>query len=87
MAFPYVAATEENKALESSLISEFEGTCGSGLGMHDIAVLNTCSLEGERFEKLADIPAVRVNEMGNSCIICLGVHVFCGKYVMVCLIL
>ncbi|XP_027119432.1 uncharacterized protein LOC113764757 isoform X3 [Coffea eugenioides] len=59
MAFPYVAATEENKALESSLISEFEGTCGSGLGMHDIAVLNTCSLEGERFEKLADIPAVR----------------------------
>lgn len=59
MAFPYVAATEENKALENSLISEFEDTCGSGLGSNDIAVLNTCSLEGERFEKLADIPAVR----------------------------
>ncbi|KAL3507142.1 hypothetical protein ACH5RR_032524 [Cinchona calisaya] len=59
IAFPYVAALEENKAIGHSLISEFEGSCANGLGISNIAVLDSCTLEGERFQKLADIPAVR----------------------------
>lgn len=37
--FSYVAASEDRNALESSFISAFEGTCASGLGMNNIAVL------------------------------------------------
>lgn len=59
LAFPYVALPEENEAMENYLISQFIDTCGNNLEMGSIAVLESCTVEGETFEKLKDISAVQ----------------------------
>ncbi|KAF8398622.1 hypothetical protein HHK36_017553 [Tetracentron sinense] len=58
MAFPYVATPEEKETLENSLISGFTESCGNGLGVSDVAFMDSCSLEGEDFKKLADLHSV-----------------------------
>ncbi|OVA03908.1 hypothetical protein BVC80_1321g55 [Macleaya cordata] len=57
-AFPYVAASQEKETMESSLLSGFTETCAHGLGINNIAFLESCSIEAEDFKKLADIPSV-----------------------------
>lgn len=47
--------------MESSLISEFTNTCGHGLEASNIAFSESCSVEGESFEKLTDVHSVQVN--------------------------
>lgn len=49
--------------MESYLISQFLDTCGNSLEMGSIAVLESCSVEGDSFEKLKDISAVQVSKL------------------------
>lgn len=58
MAFPYVAVSEEKEAMENSLISGFTETCGHDLGVSNVAFLESCSVEGGNFKKLADLHSV-----------------------------
>ncbi|KAK3024046.1 hypothetical protein RJ639_042957 [Escallonia herrerae] len=58
LAFPYVAASEEKVAMESSLISEFAKTCGHDLEVSKVAFSESCSVESDDFGKLADIDSV-----------------------------
>ncbi|KAJ4972161.1 hypothetical protein NE237_005260 [Protea cynaroides] len=57
LAFPYVAASKE-ETMESSLMSGFTEACGHQLVVGDIAFLESCSIEGENFKKLADLHSV-----------------------------
>lgn len=58
LAYPYVSASEENKPLQSSLVSELAETCGLDAGLSKVGVLESCAAEGGNFEKLADISSV-----------------------------
>ncbi|CAN4123843.1 unnamed protein product [Withania somnifera] len=58
-AFPYIDASEERESVESSLISEFANTCEHGLEASNIAFSESCSIEGESFEKLTDVHSVQ----------------------------
>ena len=58
LAFPYIAASEEEEAIESSLISEFAETCGRNFGANKVTFLESCSLDGGNYEKLADFPSL-----------------------------
>lgn len=59
LGFPYVTLLEENEPMENYLISQFLDTCGNSLEMGSIAVLESCAVEGDTFEKLKDISAVQ----------------------------
>lgn len=61
MAFPYIAAGEETVAVESSLISEFADTCEHNFEISSVALVGSCSVEGENFDKLKDIHSVHVS--------------------------
>lgn len=66
LAFPYVAASEET--MENSLVSIFAETCGQGSGINNVAFSESCFLEGDNFQKLADVHAVHdylVSKMEN----------------------
>ncbi|KAL6275106.1 hypothetical protein ACE6H2_018707 [Prunus campanulata] len=54
MAFPYVAVPEED-AMENSLVSGISETCGQDFGFSNVAFLESCSIEGENFQKLANL--------------------------------
>ncbi|KAF7132691.1 hypothetical protein RHSIM_Rhsim09G0130300 [Rhododendron simsii] len=54
LAFPYIAASEEKEAVESSLVSEFAETCGHNLA-GEVAFMESCSLDGGNYEKLSDL--------------------------------
>ncbi|KAM7502911.1 hypothetical protein LguiB_001815 [Lonicera macranthoides] len=58
LAFPYVAASEEKEAMEISLVSGFSESCGQDSEFSDVAFLDSCSVEGNNFEKLADSQSV-----------------------------
>ncbi|KAF9587678.1 hypothetical protein IFM89_004510 [Coptis chinensis] len=58
MAFPYVSPSEDDKTMETSLISGFTETCGHDFGVDNIAFLESCSVDGADFPKLADMQAV-----------------------------
>ncbi|GER50715.1 type IV secretion system protein virB4 [Striga asiatica] len=58
LAFPYIAAGEENVAVESSLISELAETCQHEFGIGSIALVGACTVEGENFDKLDHIDSV-----------------------------
>ncbi|XP_057956281.1 uncharacterized protein LOC131149658 [Malania oleifera] len=58
IAFPYVAASDDKETMESSLISGFTETCGHDLGVNNVAFLESCSVEGDNFGKLSDLPSV-----------------------------
>ncbi|PIA53100.1 hypothetical protein AQUCO_00900013v1 [Aquilegia coerulea] len=58
MAFPYVSPSEENQAMESSLISGFTESCEDELAVNNVAYLESCSVDGGNFLKLADMHAV-----------------------------
>lgn len=58
LAFPYVATSEEKEPMESSLVSEFAGSCGQDFGLRNVAILEACAAMGENFEKLADVHAI-----------------------------
>lgn len=68
LAFPYIAASENEEVMESMLISEFTETCGHNFGASKVAFLESCSLEGGNYEKLADLHTVNdylVSRMEN----------------------
>ncbi|KAK9065436.1 hypothetical protein SSX86_014835 [Deinandra increscens subsp. villosa] len=58
LAYPYVSTSEEDKSLQSSLVSEMEETCGLDAGLSKLGILESCAAEGGDFEKLADISSV-----------------------------
>ncbi|KAF9686535.1 hypothetical protein SADUNF_Sadunf03G0168700 [Salix dunnii] len=55
MAFPYVVASEE--AMENSLVSGFAEACGQDLEISNVAFAESCSVDGESFQKLAKLHA------------------------------
>nr|GMC49447.1 uncharacterized protein LOC109160369 [Ipomoea batatas] len=59
LAFPYIAISEEGESVERSLISEFTDTCGDNLETSRVAFSESCSVEGEDFEKLSGIPSIQ----------------------------
>ncbi|EOY32270.1 hypothetical protein QUC31_019472 [Theobroma cacao] len=58
MAFPYVAASEE-ETMENLLFSGFMEACGHGLGVSNVAFSESCSIEGGDFQKLANLHSVQ----------------------------
>ncbi|KVH97184.1 hypothetical protein Ccrd_000713 [Cynara cardunculus var. scolymus] len=65
LAYPYVAASEENEALQNSLVSEFAETCGQDAVLSKVGILESCASEGGNFEKLTDINSVHVIVAGS----------------------
>ncbi|KAJ7980609.1 2-C-methyl-D-erythritol 4-phosphate cytidylyltransferase [Quillaja saponaria] len=57
MAFPYVSASEE-ETMENLLVSGFVETCGHGLGMSNVALLGSCSMEDGNSNKIAAFRSV-----------------------------
>ena len=66
MAFPYVAASDEDDTLENSLISGFAENCGHGLKVNHIAYLDSCSVNGQNLKKLQGLHSVHVNHFYKS---------------------
>lgn len=58
LAFPYVVAGEEKVSIENSLISEFSESCQHNDGISSIALVGSCSVDGENFNKLNDVHSV-----------------------------
>ncbi|KAK9095675.1 hypothetical protein Scep_027144 [Stephania cephalantha] len=56
MAFPFVAASEESSNMEDSLITGFTDHCGHGLERKNVAVLESCAVDG--YQKLANLQSV-----------------------------
>ncbi|KAB2619816.1 hypothetical protein D8674_040648 [Pyrus ussuriensis x Pyrus communis] len=54
IAFPFVAAPEED-SMENSLVLEISETCGQDLGFSNVTLFGSCSIEGENFQKLANV--------------------------------
>ncbi|GMY16071.1 hypothetical protein FCV25MIE_11310 [Fagus crenata] len=57
MAFPYIAASEE-ETMENLLVSGFTETCGHDLEISNVAFLESCSVKGGEFQKIADLNSV-----------------------------
>ncbi|KAK6921308.1 V-type proton ATPase subunit S1/VOA1, transmembrane domain [Dillenia turbinata] len=57
MAFPYIAAAEST-SMESSLISEFIDMCGNDIQAGNIAVTESCSVEGEDLTRLSGLQSL-----------------------------
>ncbi|XP_050277617.1 uncharacterized protein LOC126719088 [Quercus robur] len=57
MAFPYVAASEE-ETMENLLVSGFSETCGHDLDISNVAFLESCSVKDGNFQKIADLHSV-----------------------------
>ncbi|RZC83344.1 hypothetical protein C5167_046130 [Papaver somniferum] len=58
-AFPYVAVSQMKEVMESSLLSGFAEACPNGLGIKDnIALLESCSVDDEKYRKLSDMDSV-----------------------------
>ncbi len=51
--------------MENLLVSGFTETCGHGLGISDVAFMDSCSVKGEKFQKLADLRSVHVNQLDD----------------------
>jgi hypothetical protein len=56
LAFPYVSTSDEKETMEKSLISGFMESCGRDT--RNVAFSESCSVEGENFQKLADLQSV-----------------------------
>ncbi|KAG9458549.1 hypothetical protein H6P81_003057 [Aristolochia fimbriata] len=57
MAFPYVSLPDEKEAVEKSLISEILQTCGDHSRVNNVALTDSCLVEGEGLRRLAGLPA------------------------------
>lgn len=75
VAFPYVSPPEEKVAMESSLISEFADACQHNLQLSNIAFLESCSVEGRNFDRIADVHSVHVN-VNNDAINFVALRIF-----------
>lgn len=64
MAFPYIA-TSGKDALESSLVSGMSEICGQNFGFSNVRFSESCSMEGDNFQKLSDLHSVHVNQLDN----------------------
>ncbi|XP_047320067.1 uncharacterized protein LOC124924064 [Impatiens glandulifera] len=79
IAFPYVSASNEEFAMEKSLVSEIAESCGSPSEPNKVVFLDSCSLEGENFEKLVSFDDYLVsrkekkqNEQADLVVACQG---------------
>ncbi|XP_075503773.1 uncharacterized protein LOC142541093 isoform X2 [Primulina tabacum] len=69
LAFPYVAASEEKVAVENTLMAEFADSCQNKMGINNIALMGSCLMESDNFDKLDDIHSVHDyvhSRMGNN---------------------
>ncbi|GAB2299609.1 hypothetical protein Dimus_033671, partial [Dionaea muscipula] len=51
MAFPYVAMREQG-TMENSLLTEFYEACDHGLGLSNVILAGSCSVQDQGYEKL-----------------------------------
>ncbi|KZV15784.1 hypothetical protein F511_02000 [Dorcoceras hygrometricum] len=58
LAFPYIAASDEKVAVENILMAELADSCQDKMGISSIALMGSCSIEGDNFNKLEDIHSV-----------------------------
>ncbi|GMH09619.1 hypothetical protein Nepgr_011460 [Nepenthes gracilis] len=58
MAFPYVAMEEEG-TMESYLLAEFSEACDHKLGVNNVVLMGSCSIEGKGYERLVDWGSVQ----------------------------
>ncbi|XP_073274342.1 uncharacterized protein [Primulina huaijiensis] len=69
LAFPYVAASEEKVAVENTLMEVFADSCQNKMGTNNIAIMGSCLMESDNFDKLDDIHSVHDyvhSRMGNN---------------------
>lgn len=57
MAFPYIVSAGE-ETMESSLVSEFTEACVDDFTVANVALSESCTVEGENFLKLEDLQSV-----------------------------
>ncbi|XP_073064687.1 uncharacterized protein [Primulina eburnea] len=57
LAFPYVAASEK-VAVEYTLMAEFADSCQNKMGINNVALMGSCLVESDNFDKLEDIQSV-----------------------------
>ena len=62
MAFPYVAASEED-SLAKSLLAGFAEICGHDAGFSNVAFSESCSLANGNSPRLSDLESVNVNQL------------------------
>ncbi|KAJ9563534.1 hypothetical protein OSB04_008694 [Centaurea solstitialis] len=65
LAYPYVSASEDDEALQKSLVSEFAETCGNDAALSNLGILESCAADGGNFNKLTDINSVNVIAAGS----------------------
>lgn len=65
MAFPYIAASEE-ETMADSLLSGFTEICGHDVGFSNVAFSESCSLTGGNFPKLSNLQSVQVGQFDYS---------------------
>lgn len=58
MAFPYIAATNEIGKVENSLLAEFEESCEHGMGVGNVILAGSCSVDGTGYKKVADLDSI-----------------------------
>lgn len=83
MAFPYVAASED-EPIEKSLLLGFAESCQQDFGVDNVAFSESCFVEGESLKKLADVHAVhdhllsrqekRLDGLADLVVFCHGAH-------------
>lgn len=60
MAYPYVLTEGKEGTLENSLVQEFEESCENKLGVNNVIVTKSCSIEGKGYSRLTDLRSVQV---------------------------
>lgn len=51
--------------MAKNLLAGFKESCGQGVRFSNVALLGSCSLDGGKFQKLANLQSVHVNEFEN----------------------
>ncbi|KAJ8424299.1 hypothetical protein Cgig2_003281 [Carnegiea gigantea] len=59
MAYPYVSTEGKEGTLENSLVQEFEESCENKLGVNNVIVTESCSIEGKGYSRLTDLHSVQ----------------------------
>ena len=71
MAYPYVSTEGKEGTLENSLVQEFQESCDNKLGVNNVIVTESCSIEGKGYSGLTDLHSVQVFQaLGFTSIFC-----------------
>ncbi|GAB2224496.1 hypothetical protein Droror1_Dr00005257 [Drosera rotundifolia] len=57
MAFPYVTMKEKG-TIENALLAEFNDACNNGLGVNNVVLVGSCSIEDQGYENLVQLESM-----------------------------